>query len=174
MITTFGCRDYTMLSGLFLSIVRLMHVLFPGYTMMRFPNSEVKVSSDRVQEVLDGDGDDIGKLPELFLDVNVSSFPYDEKLTHYQTVGLGVFELSPKELCLGIEDKEYGREGLLEISKRLLRGKRLTDSHLWAEKELPEHNRHLDEHLFYIELLFEEECAIREWDEVLGAFMRHF
>ena len=41
-------------------------------------------------------------------------------------------------------------------------------------RELPEHNRHLDEHLFYIELLFEEECAIREWDEVLGAFMRHF
>ncbi|MBR1392389.1 MAG: hypothetical protein IJ561_00975 [Ruminococcus sp.] len=87
------------------------------------------MSSDRVQEVLNGEGDDIGKLLELFLDVKVSAFPYDEKLMHYQTVGLGVFELSPKELCLGIEDKEYGRERLLKISERLLRGERLTDSH---------------------------------------------
>ncbi|MBR1392388.1 MAG: hypothetical protein IJ561_00970 [Ruminococcus sp.] len=39
VITTFGCKDYAMLSGLFLSIVKLMHVLFPGYTMMGFPNS---------------------------------------------------------------------------------------------------------------------------------------
>ena len=33
-------------------------------------------------------------------------------------------------------------------------------------RELPEHNRHLDEHLFYIELLFEEECAIRELESI--------